>query len=525
MSPSIPTLDDLAGDWLRPEREEDFSLPAIVNFRGQVQATWGASGVQQWVCAPTGMATSTGLLFARQGERVRRVPADATEYRWRPYEIERRTALDGGSVHSRVRMPGGRAAVIERLSFHLDGERTFYLVFGGLARAWRFTDYWNLPPEDVPQMNAWFEGGAVWLDDTKTFGAARFLPCTPPASVRVFASLEDLIAGLEDVDPGRDGRGKLVALEYRVRDGDEISWIAEQGTDSSLLTSSATDLEGLWESGKSHWEETWQAAFTPGNPRFSGNLPAFSCGDPTLERLYYMSQLALLNSLREWPEPTHRDRYATGGQAIWAVDARPLRRAYVWGGTEGGTTTSFLWEVQLQAPLLALLDPEAFREQLEAFLLVDVHNHWGLESTTGRGAGMWYGVNDGAILGAAHDYLRTTGDLAWLDKEVSGRTVREHLIDAAEHWRRLDRDGMHLADYGAAQNILECVSTYEHRIAAFNAMNAWGMRQAAQWLAPERAADLEREAAAVSQAVRALRHPDGYYRCLQPDGEERAVRT
>ena len=32
------TLDELTCDWLAPAREEDFSLPAITNFRGVVQA-------------------------------------------------------------------------------------------------------------------------------------------------------------------------------------------------------------------------------------------------------------------------------------------------------------------------------------------------------------------------------------------------------------------------------------------------------------------------------------------------------
>lgn len=40
------TLEELAGDWLTPAREEDFALPGVTNFRGAAQAAWDISGIQ-----------------------------------------------------------------------------------------------------------------------------------------------------------------------------------------------------------------------------------------------------------------------------------------------------------------------------------------------------------------------------------------------------------------------------------------------------------------------------------------------
>ena len=84
------SLDDLAGRWLRPQREEDFSLPTISNFRGAVQAAWDVCGIQNWMAPPTGMATATALLFEESGGRIRRFPRAGLEYRWKAYELERR---------------------------------------------------------------------------------------------------------------------------------------------------------------------------------------------------------------------------------------------------------------------------------------------------------------------------------------------------------------------------------------------------------------------------------------------------
>src|SRR5262245_26724641 len=154
------TLDELGGDWQRPAREEHFSLPAIVNFQGMVQAAWDVAGIQNWICPPTGLPTPTGLLFMRDGDRIRRFPRQV-EYRWKAYQIERR----GGGVSSVVRMPEGKDGVIVRIRFERPG--TYYLVFTGLPRVWRFNDYWNLPPEDVPMLNVCAADQGFVLDDTK----------------------------------------------------------------------------------------------------------------------------------------------------------------------------------------------------------------------------------------------------------------------------------------------------------------------------------------------------------------------
>jgi hypothetical protein len=206
------------------------------------------------------------------------------------------------------------------------------------------------------------------------------------------------------------------------------------------------------------------------------------------------------------PSLSPRAGVATGGQCIWNEEPRPLPRCYVVGGPEGAPTTSFLWELEFQAPLLARLDPAVLREQMEAMMRVDLHRHWGVEMVSGRGAGMGYGVNPGAFLSCVSDYVRITGDRDWALKHL-------------DYLRTCARP--ELTDYGDFQHILECVSTYEHTIAAFNALNVAGLRFLADLTGET---EYARQADDLARRVLDL-YAGGPFACLQPDGSRRTVRT
>jgi hypothetical protein len=479
-------LDQLASDWLAPEREEDFSLPAITSETGMLQATWGVGGVQNWICPPTGMATPTGQLFHEIGGCIRRFPREAS-YRWRAYEIER----TGNGVTSATRMPAGKPVVIERLRFDRGG--VYYLAFGGLPRTWRFPAYWNLPAEDVPMLNVSRCERGFRIVDTKTFAVAEF---AAPGELAVY---DDLLSWLEGGSPVE--RGRIGVAKFHARAGEEVVWYGVQGCEEELV---AVEVGTDWRSARVHWEELWQSAFRPGNPHYSGHLPA-PRGE--FERLYCTSVLTLLLCRRKVPTPTVRSKIATGGQCIWNErESNALERVHVWGGPEGGMTTLFLWELEFQAPLLARLDPVALRGALEAMIRVDLEKHWGFESVSGEGAGMGYGVNAGAFLSAVRDYVRITGDRGW---------ALEHL----EYLRGLARPDF--TDYGNYENILECVKTYEHGVASFQALAVQGLRFLGE-LTGER--EYSRLAKALAKQVLDL-YAGGPFACVQLDGSKRVVRT
>lgn len=482
------TLDELTCDWLSPAREEDFSLPAITNFRGVVQAAWDISGIQNWVHAPNALPTQTARMFVSEEGRYRRFPRPV-EYRWSPYEILRRSS----GVTTATRLPedgvGGKR-VVQRIRF--EQSMRIALVFGGLARVWRYTDYWNLPPEDVPMLNVTAGDGRFDLTDTKTFGRGAFFV---PGELRVYDDLLSWLEGDEAVE-----RGRIGVAEIEVEAGDEICW---QGVQGCGELEPLEDVEGTFDSARELWERTWAAAFTPGNEVFSGHLPDY--GGP-LKRLYAMSVMTLLVTRRLLGEPEAGAEIATGGQCVWAEEKRPLKCGYVIAGPEGAPTTCFLWELEFQAPILARLDPDVLRDMLEAFMRVDLHKHWGVEMVSGAGTGMGYGVNAGAFLSAVRDYVRITGDKQWA-------------LDNLEYLKTCGQPEMN--DYGDCQHILECVSSYEHVVPAFNALEVQGLRFLAELTGEEHYA-----AAADTKAKKVLElYAGGPFACLQPDGSRRVVKT
>ena len=105
-----------------------------------------------------------------------------------------------------------------------------------------------------------------------------------------------------------------------------------------------------------------------------------------------------------------------------------------------------------------------------------MHAHLATDYVSGQAVGPWYAVNDMAILRCAENYLRVSGDFAWLQKTVGDRTCLQHLTAHALYWKTLVKQGTGLADYGQMQNLLEVISTYTHQVAGMNAGNVSGMR-------------------------------------------------
>jgi hypothetical protein len=94
-----------------------------------------------------------------------------------------------------------------------------------------------------------------------------------------------------------------------------------------------------------------------------------------------------------------------------------------------------------------LLDPAVVRRFVELWAVEYRDKYYATDYLTGKGTGPWYAANNWAVLRCADYYLRVTGDLAWLDKSLAGRSVLDHLEAHALHWKTLDHRGVGLADF------------------------------------------------------------------------------
>jgi hypothetical protein len=194
---------------------------------------------------------------------------------------------------------------------------------------------------------------------------------------------------------------------------------------------------------------------------------------------------------------------------------------------------TFLWDYSLSSFVHSLLDPAVMKTYLEHWMATDVHTHMGTEWLTGEPVGMWYAVNDYAMTRTLDAYLRASGDLDWLAKELPGPggeplSVVAHIDRFACSWRRF-RSESGLANYGGIGNLLECVSTYVNEVASLNAANVWMLRTAgelARHLGDDLAAswyDLEAQHL-VKDLQQLYAEGKGYWYTRHPDGTSVPVR-
>ena len=264
------------------------------------------------------------------------------------------------------------------------------------------------------------------------------------------------------------------------------------------------DFDGFGNRQRANWDTMIQSAFQPGNSVFSGHLPTLDTNNRDLLRLYHQATLGCLVLRRDNPLSSYGPAYVTLSPNYW-------------------TTASFLWDMMIAAPFYALLDPALLRNHIESWLRAGILGCHATDYVTGRPIGNWYAVNSTAIVRLAHDYLRYTGNLEWLDTTINGKAIIDHLEEHARMWHSYDHHGHGLADCGGVINLLECVTTYTHGVAAFNAMWVAAQRQVAaiRRLRGEvsLAEPLERDATAMlSRVMQLYADGKGYWRCRQPNG-------
>lgn len=494
----IPTVDSLRSDPM-PHRYGDlYALPGLTNFLGCVQMDLDVTGLRSLNFPP--FATSdvvSGSLYL-DGRLFNALGATVT-FTWWPDRVVREAEHDGLRLTSTTALALGRMAAVVSLEVEnrSGAAREVALRFGVQGSVTQAREPWGkpLPPRE--------DGHAVALDASR--GAVRF------------AAAGSAAVQIQGLGPDADGlRPAAVARTLHLAPG-------ETGTVHFLHAIGATDAdaEATFDAlvgrvadelarVRADWNAELAAVYTPGNSRYSGHLPELHTDDAAIAKLYHTGALGVIYFKRDSPHAAHGRAYDTLMPRYWQ-------------------SVTFLWDYFLSSHVHAQLDPAVMRGNLDRWMHLDVHQHFGTEWLTGQGVGNWYAVNDFAMVSMASTYVRWTGDRAWLTSRVEGSD--ERVVDAlrryATNWRRFKTDSG-LADYGGLNNLLECVHTYLHEVASLNAANVFNLREISHLLAHVGEPDdgtLAREADAILRDVQAL-YVDGagYWQARFPDGSTRDVR-
>ena len=504
--PAIPALADLASARIAHRYTDLYSTPATQNEWGYCKAAKSVSGITAISFPPFGccgvpeMPWSPGFLLTCElfldGRVLMAHPAPAGEvaYTWYPHRIVRESTAAGLHVTTQTFMPSKSRSVAESIAImNTSGERcTLKLGF-------------DLRAGVAAKKGPWFTYSPGEGDNRITWVA--------PRGCLVFEAQHSKAVSVQGVMPRADRveDGRMLVYDLALNPGETRTFnyfnVIDEDRDAALelYDRGQANFNAFLEENERVFTGLIRSAFTPGNSDFSGHLPQLVTRDESLWKVYAAGFTNLLFCRRAATNSAYGNTYITlGGRVL--------------------PTLSFPWDTSLASLSLAMLDPLALRRLVENWLVQDMHQHLATDYLTGQGVGPWYAVNDYAILRCAHNYLRVTGDFAWMDNKVEGKTCLEHLFDHATYWKKLDTHGHGLGDYGKLENLLEVVSTYIHEVAGMNAGNVYGMRLVATLLDrrgdSSRAAQLRAEARDLAERISRLLYVPGkgWWKAEQPDG-------
>jgi hypothetical protein len=493
----IPVVDDLKSSPLVHRFGDCFNPPGLTNFVGCVQADIDLTGIRSLNFPPFACADTLTCALYVNGKYFPST-GSAVTFTWQPDRIERTAEFDGLFFRSITVLAAGKMAAIVRL--HIENrsgrDREVALKLGLRGGVTKSVSVWNnaTPPSEADNVIEIDETRRALRFTAKNSSAVSVQGTSPPPAQLTANGLRFSLSL---------PKGATQTISY-------VNAIAETATDANALFDSLIHrADAEISRAEEDWNTELAAVFTPGNDRYSGVMPTLHTSDRDVLKLYHMGILGVIYFKRDTPFSVHGRAYTTLMPRYW----QPV---------------TFLWDYSLSSLVHALLDPAVMRGYLTRWMKLDIHKHFGTEYLTGSGAGQWYSVNDHAMSLMSHDYLRFTGDFAWLDEKTADRSVLDYLHSYATNYKQFQTQSG-LADYGGLNNLLECVNTYLHEVASLNAANVFNLRIAAQ-LADRRgdsskAADLRRSAQELAAQVQKLYvEGKGFWNARFPDGSLKQVR-
>lgn len=488
--------------------------PGLTNHLGTVRVDHDLTSVSALQFPPVSQGLATTAVAFVDGRIFKSYGVPVT-HEWRPDRVVRRATLPGLELETiTVAVPGTTAVAIDvRVRNTGADDRSVEVMLSLAARVVAGSEAWNAAYSPDARNEASVEGDRlVFVDAAASAWSVQGVDMPATARLSGVAPTSEAFS----VGVGGMGRGGDVTVLLDVAAGAEarFGYVNAVGTSRedavAVFDTVAADVEGAVAASEQYWNAQLEAAVTPGNGEYSGHLPVLETSSEPLRRLYWWGILGVIYMRRDYAGNVLGRSYDT------------LMPNY-WG------TTTFIWDYSLSSVMHALLDPAEMRRQLRHWVVNDTHTLYGTSSLTGGPIGQWYSVNDYAMTRLVRDYVRFTGDVGFLDERADdGRTVLDHLRFWARAWQGLRRSSP-LADYGEIENLLECVSSYTHEVASFNAANVWNLRMTADVLEMRgdaaAAAELRAEAEELVVEVRELYLPgEGFFAARQPDGSKLPVR-
>ena len=490
MPAGVPSLDEMAGDWL--PMKDVANPPDVNNFHDMLLVN---RDLTSFFCNPEDWLWAWGdgkfhfgyppVTLTIAGKEY-----PAAECRWYPYRaLRRNTNCAGFAVQTDTRMINEQRAVLVRIQIaNPAATKTNVELILSVSG--------SLQADGITVLNTSQRPGFVTV----------ISPATKPDAV---TNDNGIIHWRWNLSLSAGGSNEV---EFVAGDGHTENAPKVQADVMRWSANFSKEFDGF----KRCWEQRWADAFTPGNDHFSGCLPVLVTDNTALKRNYYMGVITMLE-LERTQFPVSPRSFITNGE-------RP-------------PGTQYYWDASMQSSVWALLEPVGMKATLRRWLVQNIRSGTtiNLLQTNGFDSTVYNHINGYAfnacnIFQTTFDYLRVTGDLAFLDEKLEdGQTVLQRMDEMATDWKTLVHHDSSLADYGENQNLLECAPAYVGRVASCNAQNILMMREdaALQELKDNaaHARELRDEAEELLPSVLSLYKPgDGVWYGLHNDGQRVELR-
>jgi hypothetical protein len=371
---------------------------------GRIEGLW----------APPYVSSDFQLVVTISGKEI-----PAAEFTWWPYKVVQRGSLDGvQSTATTSLIPGRRGGVMALAIENKTAEKRElplrFSVKGTLdrAEAWEFAAPSSTSPIQLANRESTLvmqHGDLAILVDCPGSGL-RWDTATASGTMTV------------SLNPGRRAE---VYLTFA------IGPLSEAASASKAL---AADPAGMIREAEADHLRQVQILFD--------KLPWLESTNTLLMRFYQRSLVHLLLNRWDVPEFVLHPYYGTGS-------------------IKGGCVCDYLWNFGEDWEILPLYDPEATRAHIRQFLKIDLTTHFAFNPLTGQGFGPWYMVNQEKIIGLIYYYVKNTGDEAFLQEVVDGKTVLDHALAHAMFGDNLAQP-VTLIDYGPSNSHLELRRGYPY---------------------------------------------------------------
>lgn len=555
----IPDLEDLSGIWIHADTIS--MTPSVRNFRAQAHVNRDMSSISWFASAPFSGGFHSGTM------RINGRSPQAQLFRWFPWQALRKMSTPDYSISSTVKMIPEEDAVFWEiiLTNTSDSSQQYTIEQDLIGFISRYNDEvwpWGYPyPTLQGKTNTRTDeilnvvaNIGLSAEESKPVQPEVLMPgYSPSGSTKISWPSDQEILSSSKYRSDKSGDNQLIVADtetdavtgFHIIDmpdslqtansGGTAFWMVKLASQESRkirflmsFSSSATDLkEKLNGYAKNFdqefrdvellWKSRWQEMFTPGNSLFSGCFPVLETDDEVVRKIYYTGPMTMLYMLHT-NLPAHKKVFLTGGPR-W------------------GATVSFFWDATEWSQIMAHVDPELMKEQLRSYVKIDPRKYFGQDNYTGQGVGNGYVANYWALFQLLRSYITVSQDYDFLQEEINGRKLIEHLEDYALNWKKISIHGQpgaesdlyQLADFGSDPwNLLECVPSYIHIVPSFNAGYVWMMRETAKFFhyleEPAKANRLNNEADAMVERLLQLYAGNGGWNVLYPGNKKVEVR-